>query len=103
MSCFTKPNDNTLEALILKKDELAQSIDVTRIYDGCKRCIDDIIERRDYNGLLKIYNRKSLHNRVSHFFNLGRNEYPNLVLRLLKTPHRNHIVNALLPYMPNIN
>lgn len=103
MGCFTKPHDNTLEALVLKKDELVQSIDVTKIYENCKRSIDDIIERKDYNELLKRYNRKSLHNRVSQFFNLGKNEYPNLVLRLLKTPNRNHIISALRPYMPNIN
>lgn len=103
LSCYTKPDDNTLEALILKKNELSQSIDVTSIYDNCKSRIDGILERKDYNGLLKIYNRKSLHNRVSPIFHLAKNEYPNLVLRLLKTRHKQAIVDALQTYMPKIN
>lgn len=68
-----------------KMDILKNSIDVELIYNNRKQEIDKILNEKDYDGLLRIYNRKSLHERVSGIFNLSSKEYPNLVLRLLKS------------------
>lgn len=102
MSCYTKPKENSIDALISQKQLLCDSVDVESIYVKCKGRIDEIIANQDYNGLLKIYNRKSLHERISSIFHLGKNEYPNLVLRLLKTLQKEDIVDALKSYVPNI-
>lgn len=103
LQCYTKPQENSLEALKLQMEELTNAINVDLIYQKRKDEIDQIIENKDYSGLLRIYNRKSLHERVSPILRLSAKEYPNLILRLLKTDKKNIIVQALKKYTPNIN
>ena len=57
----------------------------------------------DEFALLRVYNRKSLHERVSGIFNLSSKEYPNLVLRLLKSDKKEMVINALKQYTPNLD
>lgn len=103
LQCYTKPKDNTVEALKSQMEALQASIDVDIIYGNRKKEIDKILESEDYEGLLRIYNRKSLHERVSSFFNLSAKEYPNIILRLLKTNQKSEIVSALQKYTPNLD
>lgn len=103
LQCYTKPKENTLEALKSKMDILKNSIDVELIYNNRKQEIDKILNEKDYDGLLRIYNRKSLHERVSGIFNLSSKEYPNLVLRLLKSDKKEMVINALKQYTPNLD
>lgn len=60
-------------------------IDATAIRAQSRSLYKQAIEDRDYSKLLKIYNRKSLAARISELLRLGKNEYPNLVLRLLQS------------------
>ena len=103
LQCYTKPQENSLEALKHQMELLKNSINVELIYQNRKHEIDQIIESKDYAGLLRIYNRKSLHERVSPILKLSAKEYPNLILRLLKTDKKNAIVRALKNYTPDIN
>lgn len=103
LQCYTKPQENSLEALKHQMELLKNSIDVELIYQNRKREINQIIENKDYASLLRIYNRKSLHERVSPILKLSAKEYPNLILRLLKTDKKDAIVQALKEYTPNIN
>lgn len=91
-----------LDALKLRYSTYINSIDVSKMYDTIENEVNTIIELRDLDKLLMIYNRKSLHKRVSKFFNLSNDEYPQMVLRLLKTDKKTIIVNALKKHMPQL-
>lgn len=101
LSRFQK-NGNGLEALKSQYDSYVNSIEVDKMYHSVEENVKKIVEERNLDKLLMIYNRKSLHQRVSKFFKLSNNEYPQLVLRLLKTDKKNVIVNALKRHMPQI-
>lgn len=103
LQCYTKPKENSLEALKSQMELLKNSIDVELIYQKRKQEIDQIIESKNYAGLLRIYNRKSLHERVSPILKLSTKEYPNLILRLLKTDRKDAIISALKNYTPDVN
>lgn len=94
--------ENTKESLKYRMEELVQSINIDNIYDESKIKIDNMLSSNDLNQLLKIYNRKSLHKRISPYFKLSNNEYPNLVLRLLKGEKKDRIIDELRKYTPNL-
>ena len=101
LSKFQK-NGNGIDALKAQYDNHVKSIEIERLYATVVEKVNKIIAERNLDELLKIYNRKSLHQRVSHFFKLANNEYPQLVLRLLKTEKKTEIVSALRKHMPQI-
>lgn len=100
---YAKPSGNELQDL---KDALSttiEQIDVDHIYTTNKSMINRILDTKDYQQLLFIYNRKSLASRVSSFFGLaGPNKYPDFVLKLMKTNKRDVILNALREVMPRL-
>lgn len=103
LKCYNKPLENTIEALQRQMDILVTSINIPEVYNRIKNETDTIIENQEYDSLLKIYNRKSLHLRISSHLKLSPKEYPNLVLRLLKTEKKDMIIEAMRQYAPNIN
>lgn len=60
-------------------------IDSTAIRSLSRSIYQQTISNRDYSGLLKIYNRKSLAARISESLGLSKAEYPKMVLRLLQS------------------
>lgn len=102
LQCYTKPKENSLEALKSQLEIVKSSINVEEIYQNRKNEIDNILKNEHYDGLLRIYNRKSLHERISSILKLSSKEYPNLILRLLKTDKKDEIVKAFKQYAPNI-
>ena len=101
LSRFQK-NGNDFDSLKSLFDSLVKSIDVEGIYKAVEDKVNNIITKKNFDELLKIYNRKSLHQRISAYFKLSKNEYPQLVLRLLKTEKKESIVNVLRRHMPQI-
>ena len=101
LSRFQK-NGNGLDALRMQYTNHVKTIDLDKMYTEIEVKVNKIIAEKNLDELLVIYNRKSLHQRVSHFFMLANNEYPQLVLRLLKTEKKTDIVNALKKHMPQI-
>lgn len=97
-----KKNGDGIDALKSQYESYTQSIDIDKIYKSAEEKVNNIIATKDLDKLLMVYNRKSLHERVSSNFNLSKNEYPRLVLRLLKTEKKSEIVNALRKHMPQI-
>lgn len=80
---------------------MVADINVTKIYDENKTKLDFIVAQKDYNELIKVYNRKNLHKRVSkEFFDLINEGYANLVLRLLKTDKKDEIITELKKFVP---
>ena len=101
LSRFQK-NGNGLDALRMQYANHIKTIDLDKMYTEIEVKVNNISSEKNLDELLMIYNRKSLHQRVSHFFKLANNEYPQLVLRLLKTEKKTDIVNALKKHMPQI-
>lgn len=101
LSRFQK-NGYGIEALKSQYESYVKSIDIDKMYKSVEEKVNKIVADQDLDNLLMVYNRKSLHERVSGSFNLSKNEYPKLVLRLLKTDKKGIIVNALKKHMPKI-
>lgn len=95
---FSKPKGGSLQNLKDAVTSTVASVDVDKIYTQNSRLVAEIINKRDYNKLLSVYNRKSLPARVSSFFGLA--NYPDFVLRLLKTEKRKLILSELRKIMP---
>lgn len=81
---------------------LVEQIDTNGMYEEYENQIDQIIAKQNYDELLLRYNRKSLHKRVSPFFDLASNNYPELVLRLLKTERGKSIIDSMGSRCPNL-
>lgn len=77
-------------------------IEIDTIYAECRNAFEGAIESNSLDELLRLYNRKSLPNRISEFFGLTRGEYQKLFVRLMKGPKRQSIMSALQRYMPRI-
>ncbi len=86
-------------------DILRASIDIEKLYDSTKANIDEIIAQQDYNKLMGIFNRKSLHKRISKELGLANTEndnYAQFVLRLLNTDKKKQIIKEMAQYTPTI-
>lgn len=76
-------------------------INTDSMYEEYEKQINQIVAEQSYDKLLLLYNRKSLHKRVSSLFGLAANEYPNLVLRLLKTEGGKVIIDSMRSKCPD--
>lgn len=86
--------DKTLQNLIT-------NIDVTQIYSDTHILYSDVLESKDYEKLLALYNRKSLSSQVSNSLGLANGSLPETVIRLVKGDCKDQIKNALKPYFGN--
>jgi len=77
-------------------------IDVNRIYNECQDEFDKAIASNSLDELLRVYNRKSLSERISGILGLANGEYKTLLVRLLKGPKQQALVAALQRYLPTI-
>lgn len=80
-----------------------QGIDIRNIYRSIHDEFSRVIQDRDYEGLLSIYNRKSLAAQVSGLLGLKNGELPNLVLRLSRGEFRHEVRRALKKYFGNFS
>jgi len=80
---------------------LVQNIDVNQIYSNAHRSFTEVLQDRDYDRLLKLYNRKSLSSQVSNSLGLANGSLPETVVRLVRGDCKEPITNALKPYFGN--
>ncbi len=86
-------------------DGLAETIgriDVNCIYAQSRSLFQKAIDSKNLEQLLLIYNRKSLPERISPIFGLGKGQYGKLLIRLMKGSKQQEIINALKAYLPNL-
>jgi ABC-type cobalamin/Fe3+-siderophores transport system ATPase subunit len=83
-------------------NNLLQTIDISLIYQASHQIFQAAIDSNDLHNILRVYNRKKLSERVSPFFNLANREYVNILLRMLNTNRRQEIIQAIMPYLPNL-
>lgn len=90
------------DKLSLALIKLASSIDVSNIYDEIETQFTNIIERKDYTELLKLYNRKSISAQVSKYFGLTNGGLAQLVVRMALSNQNDAIVAAIKPYLGDL-
>lgn len=64
--------------------EFVKDIDVQGIYKHYEEYYKQLLNAKDYDKLLAVYNSKGLHRQVATFFGLQSKEYSEYVLRILK-------------------
>ncbi len=101
LGAFSKTS-NDKRGLIEGMEAVCNRIDVEVIYGECKNAFERAMASQSLDELLKVYNRKSLPDRISTLLGLTHGEYPRLLVRLLKGPKRECIISAVRPYMPSI-
>ena len=70
-------------------------IDVTAIYNRVESEFNSIIAKKDYDALLRIYNRKTLVVQVTNALGLKAGELTELVLRLIRGNRREEVTAAV--------
>ncbi|MCP9800915.1 DUF4435 domain-containing protein [Synechococcus sp. RedBA-s] len=88
-------------ALKAALQSLANGIDVDAIYSQALTAFNQVISAKDFEGLLALYNRKSLSSQASGALGLANGGLPELVVRLAKGDHCNEISDALRKYFGN--
>lgn len=88
-------------ALSAALQSLAGGIDVGKIYSRTLAEFNTVITAKDFEGLLSLYNRKSLSSQASGALGLTNGGLPELVVRLAKGDYRDEIAIAMKKYFGN--
>ncbi|MBM7356503.1 DUF4435 domain-containing protein [Lelliottia amnigena] len=81
--------------------ELVSGINVDAIYNEESESCGKIINERDYDGLLKLYNRKSLASQIGTIYGLTKDSLPEIIIRYLNADAKDEFIKALKPYLGN--
>ncbi|MOA15445.1 hypothetical protein D3C78_1356030 [compost metagenome] len=76
-------------------------INVDAIYNEESESCGKIINERDYDGLLKLYNRKSLASQIGTIYGLTKDSLPEIIIRYLNADAKDEFIKALKPYLGN--
>lgn len=91
------------EEIISHLNELFDKIDVNDIYSKFYETLNSIIDSKEYNDLLKFYNRKTLTIQVAEVFGFKSEEYKLFVLRLCKSGEIAKIASDSKKYFGNFS
>jgi hypothetical protein len=78
------------------------AIDVDAIFTENLKLYADLAHAGNLNEILKYYNNKGLVPNICSIFELGKNGFEKLVLRMLNSDDRDAVVNGLRQYVPEI-
>ncbi|EOV0125238.1 DUF4435 domain-containing protein [Vibrio parahaemolyticus] len=82
--------------------ETLELIDIDSIYIENRNIYNDLLSSSNLDDILKYFNNKGLLSSISSAFELGKNGYEKLVLRMLNSDKREHILEGLRKYVPEI-
>lgn len=99
LGMYTK-SDHTEQALKDAFTATIGAIDIAATYASSRALFQKALDSGQLMEMLKVYNRKSLPDRISTVFGLKNGEYPGVILRLIKSDRKNEVVNAIRPHMP---
>jgi len=91
-----------LDAIKKSIADSAISIDVDAIFAENIKLYTDLSTTGKLNEILKFYNNKGLVKNICSIFELGKNGYEKLVLRMLNSNDREVVLKGLQQYMPAI-
>lgn len=101
LSLFDHKGASGEAAMKAKLQDLLDDVDVGKIYNQSKESFEAVIASRDYEGLLRLFNRKSLALEISKALDLTNGSLPELVIRLAKTDCRDKVTAGLKKYFGN--
>lgn len=75
------------------------SIDVADIYKKSESAVDEVLNNKDYKGMILMFNNKGLCKQAGCKIGFKK-LYPQVIINLLKGEKREEIINALKEYLP---
>ena len=91
-----------LEAIKASVTNATATLNVDITYENNLDLYTRLATSGTLNEILKYYNNKGLVSNVCSVFELGRNGYEKLVLRMLNSSDREQVINGLRQYVPAI-
>ena len=101
LGAFSKKSD-TLQGIKDGLSETISRIKVEDIYRETSQIYNEAVVNRNMQDLLLLFNRKSLLTTVSTVFGLKGGQYKELIIRLLKTPQKQRLIDAFKSVLPNL-
>lgn len=93
---------NGLDAIKKSIADSVASIDVDTIFSENLKLYTNLSTNGRLNDILKCFNNKGLVPKICSIFELGKNGYEKLVIRMLNSDQREAILNGLRQYVPRI-
>lgn len=90
-----------MDAMAKQLGEFLERIDVREMYAERLAEFRDVIDTKNFEKLLEIYNRKSLANQVGDALGLKKNQLFELTMRLARGEHGQHLRSSLQKYFGN--
>ena len=100
LSCFSS-GGKSKEKIDSDLHNMLSRIDVHGLFSNAETIISDIISKRDYMSMIRLYSNKGLCRQVGSFVGVKK-PYPQVVLDLLKGEKRQVIITAIKEYLPQI-
>lgn len=94
---ISKRNDSEAKASL---DAVLSSIDYDAIRKEQEQKFTEILNNKNYNETIRVFNCKNISASVGHFFGIDNKKYHQVVLALLQGKKHNELVNALVKYLP---
>lgn len=91
-----------LDAIKLTMEETLAKIDLDELFSESFDLYSKLAESDDLDDILKYFNNKGLLSNICSTFELGKNGYEKLVLRMLNSEKRDQVLNGLKKYVPEI-
>ena len=101
LSTYTKASSDEL-GLEKGLADLLERLSIPTILADSRTTLNAALESDDLNQILRVYNRKSLAERVSTCFGMNHGEYPELILRTMKSADGIPFVNAIRSTLPQL-
>jgi hypothetical protein len=98
LNCFDA-SARGVPALSTALHQLTHDINISALYAQFEGEFQTVINATDYQGLLRLYNRKSLPNQIGNALGLKTGELVELVVRLARTDACTAVVAAIKPYL----
>jgi hypothetical protein len=99
LSCYS-PTSNDEVGVTNGVDALFRTLDVQAAIEESRSTISNALESGDLVQMLKVYNRKSIADRVSTCFGMRVGEYPSMVIRMLTGAKGEAIAAPLRDVLP---
>lgn len=82
-------------------EKFYSEIDIHTVYSQAEASITEIIAKKDYISMIRLYNNKGLCKQVSGIIGFKK-PYPQIILDLLKGEKRQEIISLIKEYLPRI-
>lgn len=83
-------------------DDLLLGVNVSATVSEARNALADALASADPSKILRVYNRKTLAERMSSCFGLNRGEYPQLVIRAMKGADGAPFLSAFRSSLPTL-